>query len=176
MKEYNKPNGGGLLKILKASLKVIGYAVGALFGVGLIYYLYTVVKMYIFLIFGFITACVLFPIMMRHGVKTVLKERDSVYAQLSHNMPVRYNKGTTFRGFVEILLLLWIIIPPIMLIPGGLAVAVVPVVSVAIFIVEGLTANIWSEIGWSKGLYWLMNIGIYVLGLVLGAVLNELIY
>lgn len=171
-----KENTKSVITIAKTLIKVICYAVGAVFGVALIYYLYTVVKMYIFLIFGFIAVCVFFPIMMRHGVKTVFKERDSVYAQLSHNMPVRYNKGTTFRGFVEILLLLWIIIPPIMLIPGGLAVAVVPVVSIAIFIVEGLTANVWSEIGWSKSLYWLMNIGIYVLGLVLGAVLNELIY
>ncbi len=164
------------MKISKRILGIVGGAVGLALSVGLIVYFYSIVKEFIFLGLGFVAVCIFFPILIRHGVKTVFKERDAVYTQLSHRMKVKYNVGRTFRGFVEILLLLWLIVPPIMLIPGSLAVLVLPVVSIAIFVVEGLTAGVWSDIGWSKGLYWLMNIGIYIVGIVLGAVLNALIY
>lgn len=164
------------MNYLKRILGIMGGIVGLALSVGLTVYFYSIVKDFIFLGLGFIAVCVFFPILIRHGVKTVFKERDAVYTQLSHHMKVKYNIGRTFRGFVEILLTLWLVVPPIMLIPGNLAVLVLPVVSIAIFVVEGLTAGVWSDIGWSKGLYWLMNIGIYIVGIVLGAVLNALIY
>ena len=59
-------------------------------GVGLILLLFKIVQWWILIVIPAGTIAVLFPLMMRHGVKILNDERDSVYAQLSHNMPVKY--------------------------------------------------------------------------------------
>jgi hypothetical protein len=112
---------------------------------------------------------------MRHGVKILNKERDAVYAQLAHNMPVHYNTGRIFRGFAELLLLMWLIPPIPFIVARDLWVAILPVLTVVVLVVESLAANIWADIGWSKGKFWLMNIGFYILGIIVGVVISNLI-
>lgn len=147
---------------------------GAL-GVGLIYFLFTIVHWWILIIIPASLVAVVFPLMMRHGVKILNKERDAVYAQLAHNMPVHYNTGRIFRGFAELLLLMWLIPPIPFIVAGDLWVAILPVLTVVVLVVESLAANIWADIGWSKGKFWLMNIGFYILGIIVGVVISNLI-
>ena len=160
---------------LKGLMRIISYILAAIFGVGLILLLYSIVKWWILLVIPVGAATVLFPLMMKHGVKILNDERESVYAQLAHNMPVQYNKKHIFRGFAELLLLMWLIPPIPFIVAGDLYVAILPIITIVIIVVEAVAANIWVDIGWSKAKYWLMNIGIYVLGIVIGTILKELL-
>ena len=160
---------------LKAVIRVVSYILAGVLGVGLIYLLYSIVKTWIFIIIPVCAVAVLFPVMLRHGVKILNKERESVYAQLAHNMPVQYNTGRIFRGFAELLLLMWIIPPIPFIVAGELWVAILPVLTVVIIVIESLAANIWADIGWSKGKFWLMNIGIYILGIIIVVVVNAVL-
>lgn len=163
-----------MLKTVKGAFRLISYILSGILGVALLYWLYTIVKWWMLLAIPVGAAAVGFPLMMRHGVKILNKERDSIYAQLAHNMPVKYNTGRIFRGFAELLLLMWIIPPVPFIVAGQMCVAILPVLTVVILIVESLTANYWADIGWSKGKYWLMNICIYILGIILGVVIRGL--
>ncbi len=160
---------------LKGLMRIISYILAAILGVGLIMLLYSIVKWWILLVIPVGAATVLFPLMMKHGVKILNDERESVYAQLAHNMPVQYNKKRIFRGFAELLLLMWLLPPIPFIVAGDLYVAILPIITVVIIVVEAVAANIWVDIGWSKAKYWLMNIGIYVLGIVIGTILKELL-
>lgn len=164
-----------MLKTVKGVLRSISYILSAVFGLALLYWLYTFVKWWMLLSIPVGAAAVGFPLLMRHGVRILNKERDAVYTQLAHNMPVKYNTGRIFRGFAELLGLMWIIPPLPFIIAGQLWVAILPVLTVVILIVESLAANIWIDIGWSKGKYWLINIGIYILGIIIGVVISGLI-
>ena len=163
-----------VLGILKKVIRIASYIIATVLAIGLIIGLYKIVKWWILLVIPAGMIAVAFPLMMRHGVKILNKERDMVYVQLAHNMPVKYNTGRIFRGFVELLLLMWLlpIIP--FVVAGDLWVAILPVLSVIIFVIEGLAANIWADIGWSKAKFWLMNIGIYILGIIIGSIINNL--
>lgn len=160
---------------LKGLMRIISYILATVLGVGLIMLLYSIVKWWILLVIPVGAATVLFPLMMKHGVKILNDERESVYAQLAHNMPVQYNKKQIFRGFAELLLLMWLLPPIPFIVAGDLYVAILPIITVVIIVVEAVAANIWVDIGWSKAKYWLMNIGIYVLGIVIGTILKELL-
>ncbi len=160
---------------LKTVLRIITSVLAGVLGVGLIYLLYTIVHEWILIIIPVVGIGVLFPIMMRHGLKTIQKERENVYAQLSHNMPVQYNTGTIFRGFAELLLLVWLIPIVPFVVAGDLWVAILPICTVVVLVVEALAANIWADIGWSKAKFWLMNIGFYIIAVIIGVVLNNLI-
>ncbi|MBO5746255.1 MAG: hypothetical protein J6S13_04115 [Clostridia bacterium] len=160
---------------LKGVLRIISYILAAILGVGLILLLYSIVKWWILIVIPVGVASVLFPIMMKHGVKILNDERDSVYAQLAHNMPVQYNTRRIFRGFTELLLLMWLLPPVPFIVAGDLYVAILPIITVIIVVFEAFASNIWTDIGWSKGKYWLMNIGIYLVGIIIGVILNELI-
>ena len=144
-------------------------------GVGLIYFMYTIVHEWIFIVIPVCIVAVMFPLMMRHGIKTLNKELETVYALLAHNMPMQYNTRRIFRGFTELLLLTWLMPPVPFIVAGDLWVAILPVITVVIIVVEALAYNIWAEIGWSKGKYWLMNIGFYILGIIFGVAISNLI-
>ena len=159
---------------IKTVIRIITSILAGAAGVGLIYFLYTIVKWWILLCIPAGAVAVVFPIMMRHGVKILNKERDAVYAQLARNMPVRYNTGRIMRGFCELLLLLWLLPPVPFIVAGDLWVAILPLFTVLILVIESLASNIWADIGWSKGKFWLMNIGIYILGIILGVVISNL--
>lgn len=161
---------------IKGIVKFISYILAGILGVGLILLLFKIVQWWILIVIPAGTIAVLFPLMMRHGVKILNDERDSVYAQLSHNMPVKYNTKRIFKGFTELLLLMWLLPPIPFIIAGDLWVAILPILTVLIIVIESLAANIWTDIGWSKGKYWLMNIGIYILGIIIGTVLKEFIH
>ena len=114
---------------------------------------------------------------MRSGLKALYKERTTVEVLLSHNMEVNLNNGKVFGNFCKVLLLFWIIVPATFLIPAGVLTAVVLIPSsVAILIVEAKVSEIWDDIGWRKSTYWLLNIGFYILGIILGYILKSLIY
>ncbi len=163
------------MRVLKVVIRIASYILATVLGIGLIVGLYKIVKWWILLCIPAGMIAVVFPLMMRHGVKILNKERDAVYAQLAHNMPVRYNTGRIMRGFTELLLLLWLLPPVPFIIAGDLWVAILPVLTVLILVVESIASNIWADIGWSKGKFWLMNIGIYILGIVIGVVLSNFI-
>ncbi len=159
----------------KLIFRIVTSIIAGALGVGLIYFLFTVVRWWILLVIPVGLVSVVFPLMMRHGVKILNKERDAVYAQLAHNMPVRYNTGRIFRGFAELLLLMWLIPPIPFIIAGEMWVAILPVLTVVILVVESIASNIWADIGWSKGKFWLMNIGIYILGIIIGVIISNLL-
>ena len=165
-----------MLKTVKGILRLVSYILSAVLGVALLYWLYTIVKWWMLLAIPVGASAVGFPLMMRHGLKILNKERDAVYAQLAHNMPVRYNTARIFRGFAELLGLMWFLPPIPFIVAGQLWVAILPVFTVVILVVESIVANIWVDIGWSKAKYWLMNIGIYILGIIVGVVISNLIY
>lgn len=159
---------------LKTVIRIASYILATVLGIGLIIGLYKIVKWWILLCIPAGMIAVVFPLMMRHGVKILNKERDAVYAQLAHNMPVKFNTGRIMRGFTELLLLMWLLPPVPFIIAGDLWVAVLPIITVLILVIESLASNIWADIGWSKGKYWLMNIGIYILGIVIGVTVNAI--
>ena len=160
---------------LRNFFRIISYILAVVLGIGLILLLYSMVKWWILLVIPVGIMVVLFPIMMKHGMKILNEERESVYAQLAHNMPLQYNTGRIFKGFTELLLLVWLLPPVPFIIAGDLYVAILPIITVVIIVIEALAANIWVDIGWSKGKYWLMNIGIYAVGIIIGVILNEII-
>ena len=160
---------------LKTVIRIASYILATVLGIGLIVGLYKIVKWWILLCIPAGMIAVVFPLMMRHGVKILNKERDAVYAQLAHNMPVKFNTGRIMRGFTELLLLLWLLPPIPFIIAGDLWVAVLPILTVLILVIENLASNIWADIGWSKGKFWLMNIGIYILGIAIGVTVNAII-
>lgn len=163
-------------KTLKNILYIIGIILLIPFDIIILLGLYDIAQEYIFFA-GFISAIlILTPILIKHGLKTVRKERDNVYAQLRYNMPVRYNTGKTLFGFIEILGVFWLIIPCAFLIPGEMWLMVLPLFSVATWIVEYCVSGIWSDIGWKKSKYWLMNISVYILGIVVGCIFSQLLY
>ena len=116
------------------------------------------------------------PFLIKHGLKTVRKERDNVYAQLRYNMPVRYNTGKICLGFIEILGVFWLIVPCSFFIPGEMWLMVLPLLSVSTWIVEYSVSNIWTDIGFKKSKYWLMNIFVYILGIIVGYIISKLVY
>ena len=161
---------------LKNTLYIIGLVLIIPFDIIILWGLYDIAREYFF-VAAFISAIlILTPILIKHGLKTVRKERDNVYAQLRYNMPVRYNTGKIFIGFIEILGVFWLIIPCAFLIPGEMWLMVLPLFSIATWIVEYCVSGIWSDIGWKKSKYWLMNIGIYIFGVVVGYIVSQLIY
>lgn len=160
---------------LKTVIRIASYILATILGIGLIVGLYQIVKWWILLCIPAGMVAVVFPLMMRHGVKILNKERDAVYAQLAHNMPVKFNTGRIMRGFTELLLLLWILPPIPFIFAGDLWVAILPVITVLILVIESIASNIWADIGWSKGKFWLMNIGIYILGIIVGVTVNAII-
>lgn len=164
-----------MLKTAKGILKLVSCILSVILGVALLYWLYTIVKWWMLLAIPVGASAVGFPLMMRHGMKILNKERDAVYAQLSHNLPVEYNTSRIFRGFAELLGLMWFLPPIPFIVAGQLWVAILPIFTVVILVVESIVANIWADIGWSKAKYWLMNIGIYILGIVVGVVISNLI-
>lgn len=164
-----------MLKTAKGILKLVSCILSVILGVALLYWLYTIVKWWMLLAIPVGASAVGFPLMMRHGMKILNKERDAVYSQLAHNLPVEYNTGRIFRGFAELLGLMWFLPPIPFIVAGQLWVAILPIFTVVILVVESIVANIWADIGWSKAKYWLMNIGIYILGIIVGVVISNLI-
>ena len=162
--------------IIKRVIRVISYLIAIALSIFLAIALYGTVKQFIFLIIAIPLAGVGFPLMIRHGIKTVNNERNLVFEQLQNNEPVKINKARTLCGFFEILLLLWLVIPLIMLIPGGLYFIVLPIITLLIIIIENSVAKSWEEIGWSKALYRLMNVSFYILGILLGLIIGNIIY
>lgn len=165
---------------MKNTLKNILYIIGLVliipFDIIILWGLYDIAREYFF-VAAFISALlILTPLLIKHGLKTVRKERDNVYAQLRYNMPVRYNTGRTLFGFIEILGVFWLIIPCAFLIPGEMWLMVLPLFSVTTWIVEYCVSGIWSDIGWKKSKYWLMNITVYILGIVVGCIFSQLLY
>lgn len=163
-------------KMLRNILYIIGIILLIPFIIAILWVLYDNAREY-FLIAAVIGVLVIFtPILIKHGLKTVRKERDNVYAQLRYNMPVRYNTGKIFIGFIEILGVFWLIIPCTFLIPGEMWIMILPLLSIATWIVECCVSAIWSDIGWKKSKYWLMNISVYIFGVVVGYIVSQLIY
>ncbi len=160
---------------LKCIMRIISYILSAVLSVGLILLLYSFVKWWILIVIPAGALAVLFPLMMKHGIRILNDEREKVYAQLAHNMSVQYNTKRIFRGFAELLLLIWILPPVPFIVAGDLYVAILPIITVIIVVFEAFVSNIWTDIGWSKGKYWLMNVGIYLVGIIIGVLLNELI-
>ncbi len=164
-----------MLKTAKGILRLVSCILSVILGVALLYWLYTIVKWWILLAIPVTAVAVGFPLMMRHGMKILNKERDAVYSQLAHNLPVKYNTSRIFRGFAELLGLMWFLPPIPFIVAGQLWVAILPAFTVVILVVESIVANIWVDIGWSKAKYWLMNIGIYIFGIIVGVVISNLI-
>lgn len=164
-----------MLKTAKGILRLVSCILFGILGVALLYWLYAIGRWWMLLAFPVGGVCIGFPLMMWHGMKILNKERDAVYAQLSHNMPVQCNTARIFRGFAELLGLMWLIPPIPFIVAGDLWVAVLPVLTVVIIVIEALASNIWADIGWSKGKFWLMNIGFYILGIIIGVIISNLI-
>ena len=160
---------------VKTGIKILLSIFCAAAGFSLIYFMYTIVHEWIFIAIPVGIAAVLFPLMMRHGLKILNKELEIVYALLARNMPMQYNRGRIFRGFAELLLLMWLIPIVPFIVAGDLWVAILPIITIVIIVVEALASNIWAEIGWSKGKFWMMNIGFYILGIIIGVVISNLI-
>ena len=164
------------MDVLKRIFKVLLSLIALLLSIVLIIVLYRTVKQFVLLIIAIPLVGVGFPLMIRHGIKTLNKERDTVFEQLQDSVPVKINKAHAFLGFVEILLLLWLVVPLIMLIPGGLFLIALPVITVVIIVVENSVLSTWEDIGWSKALYRFMNISLYILGILLGLIIGNIIY
>ena len=164
------------MDILKRVIRIVSYLIAIALTVFLAIVLYKTVRQFIFLIIAIPIVGIGFPLMIRHGIKAVNKERDTAFEQLQNNLPVKINKARTFLGFVEIHLLLWLAVPLVMLIPDNLFLIALPTITIIIIIVENSVSNIWEDIGWSKALYRLMNISVYILGILLGFVISNIIY
>ena len=70
----------------------------------------------------------------------------------------------------------WLVVPFIFLVPGGMWIAVLPLLTVAVWVIESLVSNFWVDIGWKKSKYWLMNIGIYIVGAATGFIISKIVY
>ena len=161
---------------LKNILYVVGIALLLPFDIIILWGLYDIAREYFFVATIISAMLLLTPFLIKHGLKTVRKECDNVYAQLRYNMPAHYNTGRTIFGFIEILGVFWLIIPCAFLIPGEMWLMVLPLFLVATWIVEYCVSGIWSDIGWKKSKYWLMNISVYILGIVVGCIFSQLLY
>lgn len=166
---------------MKARIKQILYLIGGIicfvFSIALFYVLWKAVRFGVFAVFSIGIILLGFPFLMRHGLKKLYKERTTIEVLLSRNMPVNLNKSRVFGLFCEVLLLFWLLVPATFLIPAGILTAVVLIpATVVMFVVEAKVSDIWEDIGWRKGTYWLMNFAFYILGLILGYSLNLLLY
>ncbi len=163
-------------KSLKILLYIIGLIIVVPVSVGFVYFAVTLAGGAVFIGIGFVTVMVGFTLLMRSGVKQLNRERDNVFAQLRFNMPIRYNTGRIILGFCQLLGFFWLIVPFVMIATGKMWMAALPVVTVAVWVIESLAARFWTDIGWKKSKYWLMNIIIYILGIVVGIFASGLIY
>lgn len=125
---------------------------------------------------GFVAVIVGFTLIMRNGAKRLQKERDNVFAQLRYNMPVKYNKVNILFGFCQLLSFFWLIVPFVFAITGRMWVAALPVVTVAVWVIESVIVRFWTDIGWKKYKYWLMNISAYIIGIAFGSALTVFVY
>lgn len=164
------------MKRLKNILYIIGIIILAPLTVALVFTLYKSAGVVFLYGFGFCVVIVMTAFLMKAGVKTLSKERDEVFQQLRFNVPVQYNKGRIFFGFVKVLGFFWLVVPFVFFIPGELWIAVLPLLTVAVWVIEMLVSNFWTDIGWKKSKYWLMNIGIYIFGAATGYIISKVIY
>lgn len=162
---------------IKNILFLLGGIICFIFAIGLFYVVWKAARFGVFAIFGIGIVLLGFPFLMRHGLKKLYKERATVETLLSHNMPVNLNKSAVFGSFCEVLILFWLMVPATFLIPAGVLTAVILIPStVVMFVVEAKVSDVWEDIGWRKGTYWLMNFGFYILGIIIGYCLKLLLY
>lgn len=164
------------MKRLKNILYIIGIIILVPIAVGIVLTVYNIAGVSFLYGLGIAVVIVITAILMKIGVKTVREERDEVCQQLRFNMSVKYNTGRIFLGFVEILGFFWLVVPFVFLVPGGMWIAVLPLLTVAVWVIESLVSNFWVDIGWKKSKYWLMNIGIYIVGAATGFIISKIVY
>ncbi len=166
---------------MKNSIKKVFYIIGGIVcliaAVIISIGLWKFIRWGVFLAVGFGAFGLSIPFLIRHGLKTLYKERAYITNILSRNVEIHYSYGKILRGFTEVLILFWLMVPATFLIPAGVLTAVVLIPStVAMFVVEMRVSEIWEDIGWKKGHYWLMNISIYIVGIILGYCLKVILY
>ena len=117
------------------------------------------------------------PFLIRNGLKKLYKERAIYENLLSRNVELKYDYKRIFGYFAEVLAVFWAFVPLTFLIPTDVLTAVILIPSTFVmFVFEAKVSDIWEDIGWRKSKYWLMNFGIYILGLIIGYCLKILIY
>ncbi len=166
---------------MKSSIKNILYFIGGIIclfaSVFICIGLWNFIRWGVFIAVGVGVIGISVPFIIRNGLKKLYKERATVEVLLSRNIEVNLDKGRIFGAFCQVLLLFWLLVPATFLIPTGVLTAVVLIPSsVAMFVVEMRVSEIWEDIGWKKGHYWLMNTSFYIIGVILGYCLKILIY
>ncbi len=101
------------------------------------------------------------PLVMRRGRDIVTRERTAFLNQISADLPAEFDRKKVRKGYVMMLLFLWIAPALTMLIPGGTVwiAAFVPV-SIVCLIAEIAVSKTWRDFRFSISAYWFMNIGI----------------
>ena len=100
----------------------------------------------------------LISFLLKNGKRMIMRERDVIDNQVAAKVPINHNKRNVFWGYVQLFSFLWVLFPFVFLIPASVARAyILPPVIIFFLVLCSYWQNMWIELGFTKGQYFLLH-------------------